>query len=245
MPTPAWKQYEQQIADRIRSRAKGPVTITTNTTLPGRLSGTPRQIDILVEGSFAGVADASMVVDCKCWSSKIDVQDMETFIGMLEDVGVPLGMLMTTKGFTSAAQRRGAHVLQEVVPLINLATFDELSSYWLMRAGEPGDYVGDYLDHEPYGRFWWTVAFVTRDQQGEEEHDVLWASSEGGWEEEDGSMLLATVLAQHRLGRNPTPSEVEHLSKALERHIEAGQGFSFSTAEIDNWMWDAAEGEVE
>jgi Restriction endonuclease len=245
VPTPAWKRYEQQIAERIRSRAKGPVKITTNTTLPGRLSDTPRQIDILVEGSFAGVADASMVVDCKCWSSKIDVQDMETFIGMLEDVGVPLGMLMTTKGFTKAAQCRGTRVLQEVIPLINLATFDELSSYWLMRAGEPGDYVGDYLDHEPYGGFWWTVTFVTRDHQGEEEHDVLWASSDEGWEGDDGSTLLATILARHRLGKNPIPSEVEHLTKALERHIAAGQGFSFSTAEIDNWMWDEDEDEAE
>jgi hypothetical protein len=243
MPDPEWRQYELQIAVQIRSRATGPVRILTDTTLQGRMSGVQRQIDILVEGSFAGVADASMVVDCKCWSSKIDVKDMETFIGMLDDVGVHLGMLMTTKGFTPAAQRRGTNVLQEVVPLVNFAIFDDLSSYWLMRAGEAGYYDGDYLDHEPYGKFWWTVGFVSRADDGEEEHDVLWASSEGGWEEPGGARLLATILARHRLGRNPTLVEVDGLSSAVERHANEGKGFYWSTSEVDEWMTRAEEPE--
>jgi hypothetical protein len=214
MVQPLWKQYEHQITDRLRSRATGPVTVTPDTTLPGRLSGRRRQIDILVEGSFAGIVDAVMVVDCKCFSENVDVKDVEEFIGLLEDIDVPLGMLVTTKGFSPAAEERTRRVLKEVVPVVDIAIFDEASSWWLMRAGSDGRYVGDYIDHEPYGKFWWRVSFVTGDSSmGEdEEDDVLWASSAGGWDAEGGSRI-ATLLARRRLARMPESDQVEHLAR--------------------------------
>lgn len=216
------------------------MTITSDVDLPGRLSRVDRQIDILVEGSFAGIARAIMAVDCKCWSSKVDVKDMEAFIGLLDDVGVHLGMLVTTKGFTPAAERRATHVLQEVVPLVEIAVFDRASSWWLMRAGQSGTYVGDYLDHEPYGQFWWRVLFVTGGPDDDDE-DVLWASSEGGWDIENGSRLLATLLARHRLARQPDADEVASLARAIDRNVEEGKGFFIPTSAVDDWMAGSEE----
>lgn len=238
MAPPAWKQYEAQITRRLRDRASGPVTITPDARLPGRLSSASRQIDILVEGSFAGVAEAQMVVDCKCFSKNVDVKDVEEFMGLLEDVDVPLGMLVTTEGFSQAAERRTRRVLKHVVPLVDIAIFDQASSWWLMRAGLGGRYDGDYVDHEPYGAFWWVVRFVTGDLTAgeEEEDDVLWASGEGGWDAAGGGELLATLLARHRLARMPDAEEVERLAAAIDAHFEEGQGFSVTTGELDDWM---------
>jgi hypothetical protein len=240
MVAPTWKDYERQIAELLSNRATGAVMITHDVKLPGRLSGTQRQIDILVEGSFAGIVDAVMIVDCKCFSQKVDVKDVENFIGLLDDVDVPLGMLVTTKGFSPAAEQRTRRVLKQVVPLVDIAVLGEASSWWLMRAGSGGRYVGDYVDHEPYGGFWSRVSFVAGDPaMGEDEdEDVLWASSEGGWDVDGGSWTLATLLARHRLARMPATDEVERLAAAIEHQVEEGQGFDISTSDVDGWMID-------
>ena len=107
-----------------------------------------------------------------------------------------------------------------------------------MRAGERGWYVGDYIDHEPYGKFWWRVSFVTGDSPDDEEEDVLWASSAGGRDIKDGPRLLATLLARHRFGHSPDAEQVENLGAALERELVDGQGFDFSTRQVDIWLAD-------
>ncbi len=245
MAEPAWKRYETQIADLIRQRAVGPVKITPDAKVTGLLSEVPRQIDILVEGNVSGIADVTIALDCKCFSEKVDVKDVEAFLGMVEDIGVNMGMLVTTVGFTPAAKRRATKIVQEVVPLVDIVLLKEATQWWMMRAGQSGRYEGDYIDHEPYGSFWWVVRFVTGELDGEEEDDdVLWSSNQGGWDgRELGPRLLASVLARHRLARNPSPEDLDNLTAAIERNVEEGQGFYVSTSEVDDWIagYDEAE----
>ncbi len=146
-----------------------------------------------------------MAVDCKCFGSKVDVKDMEAFIGMLDDVGVNLGMLFTTVGFTPGAERRGAQVLREVVPLVNIAVFDQVSSWWLMRAGQHGHYAGDYVDHEPYGKFWWRASFITGEPPNRRKTFCgPLAPADGTWRMDRAcSLLCLHVIAS--VGR-PTPN---------------------------------------
>jgi hypothetical protein len=81
MADSAWKRYEKQIADLIRGRAVGPVKITADTKITGRLSEVPRQIDVLIEGYVSGIVDVTIALDCKCFSKKVDVKDVEAFLG--------------------------------------------------------------------------------------------------------------------------------------------------------------------
>jgi restriction endonuclease len=242
MSEPAWQAYEQQIVDLVRSRAIPGTQIATNVHVPGLISGVKREVDVLVKGSFAGVADALMVLDCKCYATKVDVKDVEAFLGMLEDIGANMGMLVTTKGFSNGAERRATSVIQEIVPLIDIVLMDQVADWWMVRAGESGSYRGDYVDHEPYGGFWWRVLFVTGGYDGDggftdEEEDILWSSDSGGWDaQEQGDRMLATVLARHRLARNPSPDELENLTLALRHAIEPGPGFEFTTGEISDWL---------
>jgi hypothetical protein len=69
-----------------------------------------------------------MVVDCKHWTGKVDVGEVDAFVGFLLDVGAPLGLLVTTSEWTPAARSRareqGAHDIDlDVVPFDELAVW--------------------------------------------------------------------------------------------------------------------------
>jgi hypothetical protein len=121
---PAWRYYEDQILDRLQEKAGDEAVVEPDQHLPGRFSKVSRQIDILVRGSFAGLPEMLVVVDCKCWSRRVTVADVEQLIGMVEDVEASMGVLITNVGASKAAERRGGLSVQvEVVP------FDELSEW--------------------------------------------------------------------------------------------------------------------
>jgi restriction endonuclease Mrr len=67
---------------------------------------------VYVTGRFAGnvlPGPATLAVDCKCWSSTVNVPDVERFMGLLEDIRADLGLIITTTGFSAAAQARATH----------------------------------------------------------------------------------------------------------------------------------------
>jgi hypothetical protein len=128
---PLWKQYEMQIASSLRQHASPDARVIFDDRgklkLPGRFSGVLRQIDVLVEGSFAGLpGERRMLVDCKCFSRKIDIPHVEAFAGMLDDVNVEMGLLVTTEGFTDAAKERARHVRGMIIDVVEL---DELAKW--------------------------------------------------------------------------------------------------------------------
>jgi hypothetical protein len=63
------------------------VKITADTKITGQLSEVPRQIDILIEGNVSGIADVAIALDCKCFSRKVDVKNVEAFLGMVKTSG--------------------------------------------------------------------------------------------------------------------------------------------------------------
>jgi hypothetical protein len=107
---PDWKAYERQIYERLRTKADGAeVTFDEDgrQTLPGLFSAIDRQIDVIVRGRFPTMdKDVQLVVDCKCFSEKIDVGHVDGFLGLMQDVHRPLGLMITTIGFSAAASRR-------------------------------------------------------------------------------------------------------------------------------------------
>ncbi len=81
------------------------------------------------------------------------------------------------------------------------------------------------------------MRFVSGGPGDDEDDDALWSTPHGGWDgQELGPRLLASVLARHRLARNPDPEELDNLTAAIEHNIEDGQGFSVSTGAVDDWL---------
>jgi hypothetical protein len=124
--SPPWKRYEQQIFALLKTKARD-AAVEADARLPGLYSGVERQIDVLVTGRFPGlVAPQNMVVECKAFNRKINVKDVETAFGLVQDVGAPLGLLITTAGFSEAAKRRALHfrgLSLDVVELDDLAAW--------------------------------------------------------------------------------------------------------------------------
>jgi hypothetical protein len=101
-----YRDYENGVADVLIFLAGESATVERNVRLQGRRSGKRRQADVLVRGRIFGMADATLVVDCKRWGTPIDVKDVESFVGMVDDVGADVGMLMTTEGSSGSARER-------------------------------------------------------------------------------------------------------------------------------------------
>jgi hypothetical protein len=90
------------------------------------LSGYARQVDIVVVARFPGLVrdTATMAVDCKLWSRKVGIEDVDRFVGFLADIGTDLGLLVTNVGFSEAARARAAGergVKIDVVPATAIA----------------------------------------------------------------------------------------------------------------------------
>ena len=124
---PLWRAYESQIYQSLLAEVPPSAEVRFDTTLPGRFSGIERQIDVLVTDIFAGLEKHQMIVDCKCFSRPIDVIHVEAFAGLLDDVNIPLGRLVTNRGFTEAARRRARHVREAVLEVIEIDDFELLS----------------------------------------------------------------------------------------------------------------------
>lgn len=99
-----WKDYEIEIHDHFKEMFPN-ADISHNVTVAGRYSKVDRQIDILIEDYVAG-SRMRIVVDGKFFSEKIDVKDVEMFIGMLNDCEANKGLLITQEGFSKAAINR-------------------------------------------------------------------------------------------------------------------------------------------
>ena len=126
---PPWREYEEGICEMLRAKVEPDSRVEFDVKLAGRLSGIERQVDVYVEGRFAGdvlPAPATLSVDCKCWSSPVDVSDVERFIGLVEDVGTDFGLMITTVGFSSAARNRAARARGVQIDVIR---FDELERW--------------------------------------------------------------------------------------------------------------------
>jgi len=100
------REYEDGVAELLEEKFSGYASVERDVRLPSRSGVRKRQVDILVRIHLPGVTDKLMVVDCKRHGTKVDVDDVESFIGMVEDIGAPLGMLVTTEGYTDGAIRR-------------------------------------------------------------------------------------------------------------------------------------------
>jgi len=100
--------------------------ITHDVSRKGRYSKINRQIDILIEDYVAGNR-LSVIIDAKFFSKKVDVKEVEAFIGMLEDLGAHKGILITQKGYTQGAINRAYNDPGDIE--LDILNFKELKAF--------------------------------------------------------------------------------------------------------------------
>ncbi len=93
----------EKIVGQICSGIKNAKT-EHNIKLTGK-SGTERQIDVFIKGTV-GAFEVKILVDSKNYSTPVDIKEVESIAGMVEDVGANLGVIVCPSGFTDGAKKR-------------------------------------------------------------------------------------------------------------------------------------------
>lgn len=120
-----WKRYERLVARLMADQLSTEFCVTPNASVLGAITGIKRQIDVLIEARHDTDNSRRIIVDAKRRKRKIDVKDVETFRGMMEDVGATHGYLVCPFGHTAAAEKRAQKAVSiRLLPLDRLEGFD-------------------------------------------------------------------------------------------------------------------------
>ncbi|QTH64265.1 restriction endonuclease [Psychrosphaera ytuae] len=131
-----WKQYETEIFELFH-RQYPDAEITLDAKKSGLYSKVERQVDVLIEQYIAGNR-FTLVIDGKYFNKKVDVKAVESFIGMLEDIGAHKGLLISNQGFSEAAYNRAHFGPSEVeLDILNFKDLHQFQAHGAMPyAGE-------------------------------------------------------------------------------------------------------------
>lgn len=123
-----WKSYEIEIYEIFKTEYPE-AEVTQNIRKPGRYSKTDRQCDVVIEDYVAGNR-MTIVVDGKFFNSKVDVKEVDSFVGMLDDIGAHKGILITQVGYTDAALNRAYFGASDIeLDILNFAQLQRFQGY--------------------------------------------------------------------------------------------------------------------
>jgi len=97
------KKYEE-ITTEIYKLISPKSNVKHDQRIKGK-SGVLRQVDILIEDCIAS-HPIRIAVDCKYYSSKVDINDVAVVWDIVDDVHANLGVIVSNAGFTKGALRR-------------------------------------------------------------------------------------------------------------------------------------------
>lgn len=118
---PNWRQYEWLISKIFHDNQSSLSTkVLHDTHIMGEYSERSRQIDILVK-----TTNSKTMIECKHYSTPIDLKAVESFLGMFVDVKADNGILISSSGFTKSAEKR----ITEFQGRITLEHLDWESAY--------------------------------------------------------------------------------------------------------------------
>ncbi|MEQ8267299.1 MAG: restriction endonuclease [Parvibaculum sp.] len=120
-----WQQFELEVAQALALEYSH-ATIQKNILKPGLLSRTNRQCDITIEETVDGKIEET-IVEVKQRARQIDVKEIDAFSGMLRDIGVNRGILITSKGFSKAAINRAHFGYQDIQ--LDILCFEDFNSF--------------------------------------------------------------------------------------------------------------------
>lgn len=120
-----WKEYEIYITRNLQ-RAYPDTSIQHNVREKGIISQVERQIDILILSKTAGF-EIKIIVDCKFFNKKIDVKEVDSFVGFLSDLKASKGILITNNGYTKAALNRATYDTRDIE--LRIINFSDLESF--------------------------------------------------------------------------------------------------------------------
>ncbi|QDT25122.1 Restriction endonuclease [Gimesia panareensis] len=101
--TEASDNYERFTHRVIDSLVDYGVEVHRQKTYTGRLSQRDIKVDVSFNYTIAEGANVLFLVECKCYSHRVPVDDVEAFHSKLDDIGAHKGIMVTTVGFQDGA----------------------------------------------------------------------------------------------------------------------------------------------
>ncbi|MGW2489575.1 restriction endonuclease [Streptomyces sp. NPDC001606] len=117
---PLWQRYELSVREMLKALDPD-ATVVHDEHVMGRLSGTRRQVDVLVTGKVLGL-EITVAVECKRHQRPSSIEVVDQFIGKILDIGADRGILYSYSGFSSSAVSRAVGSSNPSVMTIALDT---------------------------------------------------------------------------------------------------------------------------
>lgn len=103
-----WQEYQEAVAV-LYEQADGFGNVSRNVMVPDKITGQPRQIDVLIEIEAKG-HPLKMIVDAKFHAVPIDVREVESVLALADAVGANKAIVVATNGWTEPAKKKADHV---------------------------------------------------------------------------------------------------------------------------------------
>lgn len=124
-PRPKWELYERLVARLVSDQLSTGYCVTPNARVIGAITGTPRQIDVLIDLRQDTNNHNRVIIDTKAQGRPVDVIQVEAFRGLMQDVDATHGYLVCANGYTATAERRAQEsVSMRLLPLDRLENFN-------------------------------------------------------------------------------------------------------------------------
>jgi len=95
------EEYEVFVSQVVASLVG--VDVFRGQTYVGRVTGRRIKVDVSFSLSMAGGAELLVLVECKHYSHRVPVDDVEEFHSKIDDIGAHKGIMITTVGFQAGA----------------------------------------------------------------------------------------------------------------------------------------------
>lgn len=113
------------VARLVADQSATDLCVTPNARIIGNITKISRQIDVLIDARHDTDNSRRVVIDAKKRRRKIDVTDVEAFLGLMQDVKATHGYLASPSGYTKAAEKRAQMAVSiRIVPIDRLENFD-------------------------------------------------------------------------------------------------------------------------
>ncbi len=117
-----WEKYERAMFNELYYVYRPPhfIVLPDFKEVIGQFSKVNRQIDVVVFEQEDKI-NPFLAVECKHYNRKLDVKDIETWIGMVDDIGAKESILVCPEGFTKGAisRAKAANIITYTLPRID------------------------------------------------------------------------------------------------------------------------------
>lgn len=117
-----WQRFEKIVAEIQQELAPNAI-VTHDDKIMGHITETLRQVDVTVRQRI-GQYNMLIAIDCKDYKRAVNINEVDQFIRLIEDIKANKGVMVAANGFSDTAKRVGAKAGLNLYRLIDTEAHD-------------------------------------------------------------------------------------------------------------------------